>query len=95
MQSCWIIKATNTHTHTVCSTAGHIGPLPHTQGMQMPIRIMGVVKAPNGNYRVMGGVIQAPPGLESIVIDAPDILEIPENKYQIQYKRCLGAVEAK
>ncbi len=67
----------------------------HTQGMQMPIRIMGVVKSSNGSYRVMGSVIQAPPGLESIAIDAPDILEIPESKYQRQYKRCLGAPEAK
>ncbi len=67
----------------------------HTQGMKMPIRIMGVSRLPNGNYKVIGNIIQAPPGMPSIVINAPDILEIPESKYQLYYKRCLGAPEGK
>ncbi|MDR2401793.1 MAG: hypothetical protein LBD73_09115 [Deferribacteraceae bacterium] len=67
----------------------------HTMGMDMTIRIMGVMQTSQGNYRVIGDIIKAPPGLQQIVIDAPDVFEIPEGKYQLNFKRCLGATEAK
>jgi len=54
----------------------------HTIGMQMTIRIMGVMKQSSGSYRVTSGVFKAPPGIKFIPIDAPDVLEIPETKYQ-------------
>jgi hypothetical protein len=56
---------------------------------------MGVVElSEEDTYKIDGPIYKAPPGMPSIVIDAPDILEIPENKYQLQYKRCLGGKEA-
>ncbi len=66
----------------------------HTMGMQMPIRIMGVAKQSTGTYRVITGVYKAPPGIQAIPIDAPDVLELPEAKYQLRYKNCLMASEA-
>jgi len=66
----------------------------HTMGMQMTIRIMGVMKQSSGLYRVTTGVFKAPPGIKAIPIDAPDVLEIPESKYQLWYKNCLMANEA-
>jgi hypothetical protein len=67
----------------------------HTIGMQMNIRIMGVMKSSTGSYRVLNGIIKAPPGISQIPIDASDVLEIPEGKYQLNFKRCLGASEIK
>ena len=67
----------------------------HTIGMQMPIRIMGVSQGGDGSYRVVTDIFYAPPGIEAITINAPDVLEIPENKYQLFYKNCLFAREAK
>jgi hypothetical protein len=67
----------------------------HTMGMDMTIRIMGVMQTSQGNYRIIGDIIKAPPGIREIVIDAPDVFEIPEGKYQLNFKRCLGAQEAK
>ena len=66
----------------------------HTVGMQMPIRIMGVTKQSSGAYRVVTAVFKAPPGIKFIPIDAPDVLEVPEAKYQLWYKKCLMAGEA-
>ncbi|MDR0454258.1 MAG: DUF192 domain-containing protein [Deferribacteraceae bacterium] len=63
----------------------------HTMGMQMPIRIMGVMQQSSGSYRVVTGAIKAPPGIQAIPIDAPDVLELPETKYQLWYKKCLMA----
>ena len=67
----------------------------HTEGMKMPIRIMGVAQDSKGNYNVIGDARYAPPGLESIRIDAPDVLEIPEQQYQLWYKDCLGVPSSK
>jgi hypothetical protein len=66
----------------------------HTVGMGMTIRIMGVMQTSQGNYRVLGDITKAPPGIQQIFIDAPDVLEIPEGKYQLNFKRCLGGQEA-
>ncbi|MDR2105146.1 MAG: hypothetical protein LBP51_05255 [Deferribacteraceae bacterium] len=67
----------------------------HTVGMNMTIRIMGVMQTTQGNYRVIGDIIKAPPGVQQIVIDAPDVFEMPEGKYQLNFKRCLGGREAR
>ena len=66
----------------------------HTMGMQMPIRIMGVAKQSSGAYTVTTAVFKAPPGIQRIPIDAPDVLELPESKYQLWFKKCLVAGEA-
>jgi hypothetical protein len=65
----------------------------HTMGMKMPIRIMGVVQTAPNVYKVVGTIKKAPPGLRSVEIDAPDVFEIPEVKYILRYKACLGASE--
>ncbi|MDR2883815.1 MAG: hypothetical protein LBV09_01755 [Deferribacteraceae bacterium] len=66
----------------------------HTMGMSMNIRIMGVNQTSNGSYNVLTDVYNGKPNIKQIPIDAPDILEIPESKYQMYYKRCLQAKEA-
>jgi hypothetical protein len=50
----------------------------HTVGMGMTIRMMGVMQTSQGNYRGLGDITKAPPGIQQIFIDAPDVLEIPE-----------------
>ena len=63
----------------------------HTVGMKMTIIIMGVTKLGDGSYKVIDGAYKAPPGRQSIPIDAPDVLEIPEGLYHLKFKHCLGA----
>jgi uncharacterized membrane protein (UPF0127 family) len=67
----------------------------HTIGMKMNIRIMGVTQSSSGNYKVITDIYNGRIGIPQIAIDAPDILEIPESKYQMFYKRCLLAKEAR
>lgn len=66
----------------------------HTEGMQMPIRIIGVSRSSDGSYKVVTPAYYSPPGVKSIMIAAPDVLEITEPKYQYKFKACLGAAEA-
>lgn len=67
----------------------------HTVGMKMNIRIMGVTKLGDGTYKVTDVIQKAPPGLKEIIIDSPHVLEIPETKYQLYFRNCLGGKEVK
>ncbi|GAB7140934.1 hypothetical protein RsTz2092_08910 [Deferribacterales bacterium RsTz2092] len=63
----------------------------HTMGMRMNIRLVGVVQLSNGDYSTIGSVIKGTSGLKEIIIDAPDVLEIPENKWTMYFQRCIKA----
>ena len=65
----------------------------HTMKMQMTIRLMGVREIAPDVFEVLGPVKKGPPGLRVIELHAPDVLEIPEGKYILRYKSCLGAAE--
>lgn len=66
----------------------------HTEGMQMDIRIMGVIRNKDGSYVVYDNDAKySPPNIKSIIIYGHDVFETGEQQYQSYLNKCLLGVK--
>ena len=61
----------------------------HTQGMSINIRIMGVTKKKDKEYKVNNEAVYAPIGLKSITVYGDSVFETTEKKYKSYLNKCL------
>ena len=61
----------------------------HTEGMQMTIRIMGIVLQDNNTYKVYNNDAKySPPGISSIIVYGNSVYETSEEKYK-KLEKCM------